>query len=343
LDTVVKGRKNQPAETWRQIADHLAAMPNVKSAAVCGWALMNGAGWSSSVRIAGKPIESSEPHFLAIGPGFLSVMKIELLGGRDFVPADTAGNAKEGIAGAAIVTESFARRYFPGVNPIGRFFQKLSGKDAWTRLQIVGYTRDVRYHDMRDTFEPLVLVPAGSDNWRTFAVRTTVADPASLAPALRAEVTRTRSEFRVTNATTQRELVDQWTRRERLLAALSLFFSVLALLLAGIGLYGVLNYSVLQRTREIGIRMALGARAPQVVREVTGRLVATLVIGTIGGLAAGLSSEKFLRTLLYSVHATDPATIATPIAILVAAALVAALPPVLRAVHIDPASALREE
>jgi putative ABC transport system permease protein len=174
-------------------------------------------------------------------------------------------------------------------------------------------------------------------------VRTSVLDPSSMAPQLRREVARLRPDFLVSNAITQRALVDQWSIRERLLAALSMFFASLALLLAGIGLYGVLNYSVLQRRREIGIRMALGASVPQVAWQVTAQLSGVLIVGSLIGLAAGLLSQRLLVSLLYSVKATEFAMITLPLAWLALAAILASLPPVIRAVRIDPSEALRTE
>ena len=175
-----------------------------------------------------------------------------------------------------------------------------------------------------------------------FVVRT-VSDPAVLAATLRQEVQRVQPEFRVRNVTPQMEMVRSQTIRERLLAMLAGFFAVVALLLAAIGLYGVLHYSVLQREREIGIRIALGAGAANIARLVTVRVFAMVVIGAGTGVALGMASVRFVSTLLYGVKATDPTMLIVPATVLLAAACLAAMPAAMRALRIDPAEMLRAE
>jgi ABC-type lipoprotein release transport system permease subunit len=176
----------------------------------------------------------------------------------------------------------------------------------------------------------------------TFLIRTSAANPASLAPELRRELTRARPELRVREVLTQMQ-IDQWhTARERLLARLALFFGMLALILAGVGLYGVLDYSVLQRRREIGIRMAIGARAVDIVRRVTAEAFALVFLGTLAGIGIGMASVRYVQTLLYGVKATDAGMVVVPCVAILAVALVAALPAVMRAVRLDPVKMLRE-
>ena len=175
----------------------------------------------------------------------------------------------------------------------------------------------------------------------TFMVRS--ANPLAAASMLRNEIPRVRPEFHVSNLRTERELVDAQTVRERLVAMLALFFAAVALLLAGIGLYGVLDYSVLQRRREIGIRIAIGARAGEIARRVTTEIFAMVALGAIAGVAAGFASVRFIGSLLYDVSARDPGMLLLPGAIIAASALLAAIPPVLRAVRIDPVAMLRAE
>jgi len=199
--------------------------------------------------------------------------------------------------------------------------------------------------------KPIVFEPLGAKasagnhrlDWGSFLVRTRGADPLALASILQRAVPGIRSEFRVANVVTQRELVESHTIRERVLALLSLFFAALALLLAGVGLYGVLDYSVLQRRREIGIRMALGAHASDIARQVTMEVLAMLACGSAVGLALGIASDRFVETLLFGVKTTDWWMMAWPLAAILAVSLLAALPPVLRAVRIDPAMTLRTE
>jgi putative ABC transport system permease protein len=165
----------------------------------------------------------------------------------------------------------------------------------------------------------------------------------AMVPMLRRALPEIRSEFRVSNVSTQAELVNRHTVRERLLAMLSLFFAVVALLLAGVGLYGVLDYSVLQRRREIGIRMAPGARAENIAGRVTAEVFGMLVCGAFVGLGLGVASERFVETLLFGVKATDVSMLVWPLATILAVSLLAGLPPVLRAVRIDPSVMLRAE
>jgi ABC-type antimicrobial peptide transport system permease subunit len=160
---------------------------------------------------------------------------------------------------------------------------------------------------------------------------------------LRREVPRARPEFRVKSVQTQAELNQRHTLSERLLARLALFFAIVALLLAGVGLYGVLDYSVLQRRREIGIRMAIGAQAGDVARRVTADVFFMVLAGALAGAVLGLASVRSIETLLYQVKATDMSAIALPALTLLGVALFAALPAVIRAIRIQPSKALRAE
>jgi ABC-type antimicrobial peptide transport system permease subunit len=164
-----------------------------------------------------------------------------------------------------------------------------------------------------------------------------------LASTLRREVPRARPEFRVGNIHTQAEMVQAQTLRERLLAMLTLFFAAVALLLAGIGLYGVLDYSVLQRRREIGIRIAIGAQAGDIARRVTADVFRMVLAGALVGLALGMASVRYIAALLYQVKPADPAMLALPMFTILAVALLAALPAVFHAVRIDPVTTLRSE
>ena len=162
-----------------------------------------------------------------------------------------------------------------------------------------------------------------------------------MASALRAAVPRAGPGFRVSNIRTQTALIEQHTARERLLSILALFFGVVALSLAGVGLYGVLDYSVLQKQREIGIRMAIGAEPAAIARGLVLHLYALVLAGSLIGIVLGFVSARFIETLLFQVKATDVAVLALPAVMILAVALLAALPAVVRAVRIDPATMLR--
>jgi ABC-type antimicrobial peptide transport system permease subunit len=174
-------------------------------------------------------------------------------------------------------------------------------------------------------------------------VRTTAANPLALASILRQQVPREGVQFHVSNIRTQEEIDQAQTIRERLLATLAFFFGAVALLLAGVGLYGVLSYSLLQREREFGIRLALGARVGDVAREVTARIFAAVSMGAVMGLGLGMTSTRYIASLLYQVKTTEVGVLAFPSLIILCTALLAAVPAVLRALRIDPVAMLRAE
>jgi len=221
-----------------------------------------------------------------------------------------------------------------------------SGKRLFEIADIVldncGVVGDAAYYNMREPMRPTVYVPTDARSEAALVVRTS-GDPLAVGPSIRREVARVRADFIVTNAATQSAFVQRQLIRERLLSTLSLFFAGVALLLAGIGLYGVLNYAVIRERHEIGVRMALGARASHVVARVTNEMLSPVGIGAVIGVAAGVGFGRLVESILFEVKATDPAAIAMPVLVLAAAAAFAALPPIVRAVHTDPAQTLRSE
>jgi putative ABC transport system permease protein len=177
----------------------------------------------------------------------------------------------------------------------------------------------------------------------TLVVRTYGSNPLALAATLRSEIPKAQPGFRVSNIRPQTELMEAQTVRERLLAMLALFFALVALSLASIGLYGVLDYSVLQRRREIGIRIAIGAQGARIARLITLEVFSMVLAGALVGLAAGMAASRSIESLLYDVKSTDPRMLALPWIALITAALLASLPAVVRALRIDPAKMLRAE
>jgi predicted permease len=329
---------------WEQVAEHLGAQPGVERVALTIWPLMSGESAVSEISIGGAASSETLADLLHVSPGWLETMKIPLIAGRDFLPGDVSPVV-------AIVNEAFAKQYFGGENPVGKSFANAPGEAA--RFQIVGLVRDARSRDdMRRPILPTYYVPFQSvDATRafqpmsrgTFVVRTSAANPLALASILRREVSNARAEFRVTNIRTQAEINQAHTVRERLLAMLGVFFAGIALLLAGVGLYGVLDYSVLLRHKEIGIRMAIGAQGGVIARLVAKDVLAMVAVGAFAGIALGLTAARYLESLFFDVKATDPAMLAITSLTIVAAALLAALPAVIHAVRIDPISMLRSE
>ncbi|HEV3278517.1 MAG TPA: ABC transporter permease [Terriglobia bacterium] len=343
LETVA--HRPQSPVYWEQVVEHLRAVPGVDTAALASRALLSGWSWNNSIAVNGVPPNGALAYFLSVSPGWTEAMKIPIIDGRDFRPGDT-------YPGSAIVNETFAREYFKGEDPVGKSFDMVFDEGNSLHFAVVGLVRDACYRNVREPILPQAYYPFRSVDAKgawvaktdgTFIVRTSAANPLALASILRREVASAWPEFRVSNIRTQTEINESQTVRERLLGRLAFFFGVVALVLAGVGLYGVLDYSVVQRRREIGIRMALGAQAADVARRVTADVFSMVLAGALAGLALGFASARYIETLLYQVKPTDPAMLALPALTILGAALVSALPPIIRAVRIDPATTLRAE
>jgi predicted permease len=331
---------------WEQVFEHLRATPGVEKVALIGWPLMSGESAVGNISVDGSPPSDVFADFVTISPGWADVMRVPLLSGRDFRSADV-------YPAVAIVNQSFAKQYFNGENPVGKWFDRVEPAGGRSHIQIVGLIRDARSRDrLRWAIRPTVYIPFAAVNSQgaplptgrgTFVLRTIAPEPLSLAASLRKEVAAARPEFRVRNARTQVELNQTDTMRERMLAMLATFFAAVALLLAGVGLYGVLDYSVLQRRREIGIRIAIGARPLHILRSVTRNSVTMIAFGGVAGVALGIAVMQYAGALLFQVKPTDPAMLALPALTIAAAALLASLPAVVRAIRVDPVRMLRAE
>jgi predicted permease len=332
----------QQAAVWDDVADRLSGVPGVEKVAIAGWAVFAGNSMNNFISLHGERPGPVLTYFLNVSPGWRETMQLKLVAGRDFRPDETS-------PGAALVNETFAREYFNGENPVGRSFLRRLTEVPY---RIVGMVADAPYRSIREPILPVAYVPfrqvdsagaPGSYGRASFIIRTAGGNPLALAQTMRLEVTRARADFRVSSIDTQEELNRAQTVRERLLATLAVFFGYVALLLAAIGLYGVLDYSVLQRRREIGIRLAIGAPASRIALTVTIEVFSMVVIGAVAGLALGFWSIRYVETLLYQVKATDVGMLALPSLILFAAAFLAAVPAAIRAVRIDPVAMLRAE
>jgi predicted permease len=340
LETVAG--KGQFPVVWNQTAESLRAVPGVNSVAISGWPLLGRIQINSDISINGAPPSPTPAFFLNVSPDWLSTMKIPLVSGRDFRPQDAS-------PGAAIVNETFAKTFFPGQDPIGRSFERGANQPP---NKIVGVTPDVPYHDLREPSRAVFYVPLAeiddktapsAVDFATFVIHTDGQNPLALAETLRQLIAQRHNGLRVSNITTQLDLVRDQTIRERLIATLAAFFAAVALLLAGIGLYAVLNYSVLQRRREIGIRMAIGSTRAGIVRIVTIDVFLMIALGGCAGVALGFGAAHYAASLFYQVKATDADMFALPACAILVTALVATLPAVLRALRTNPTEILRAE
>ena len=342
LDVVATGP--QPPLEWAQLADQLKTQQGVTNVALASWPLAIGYARNSFVSINGAPPGPTLAYFLSVSPGWFDTMKVRLLDGRDLRPDDL-------YPGTAVVNETFAKVYFNGENPIGEVFTKTYG-ETHVQTRIVGLAQDAVYRNIHEAMLPVAYIPFAQlgttgepvgTTGATLLVRKANPNPLVLAPLLRKAVAQGRPGFRVSNLRTQEEINRAQTVRERLLAILALFFAIVSLLLAGIGLFGVLDYSVLQRSRELGIRIAIGAPASNIVGIIGVEVLQVILIGASVGLVLGLVASRSIQSLFYEVRADDWTMLAVPAAVILLVALVAALGPLLRALRIDPVRMLRAD
>jgi predicted permease len=346
VHVVVESPRRYSGEAWEQLAASLGELPQVESAAVAGWAPLTGNRWRLSVMVPGRPLPENAPNWVSVSPGYLDTMRIRLVEGRDFRAGERSpgrDDAGRPIPGVAIVNEAFARVYFDGRSPIGHRVLALLGKNLHAPMEIVGMTTDAVYFSVREENHPAVFVPLDRERSGATILVRTATTARDVPRTLQREIPRLRPGMQLYNIVPFESLVTQQVIRERLLAALSTFFAALGLVLAVVGIYGVLNYAVTREQREIGLRMALGAGPGHVVTLVTTRLASMVVLGAVAGLGIGLGLGRFVRTLLFQLQATDLAALAPPLLALAAAALLAVLPPTIRAVRTDPARTIRTE
>jgi predicted permease len=371
--TLVGYKAPQVNAFYSDLQQRVAALPGVESVSYASNALLGGSLSGTSVHLRGTPENQRvETDDLEIGPDYFSTMRMRLLAGRSLTSADfaeteaaaekqaaesTGAQAKEASAAVpsasagkitaksvtppkeepvpAIVNKAFVTKYLADKNPLG---QRL---DEGPGYVIVGVVSDAKYSNLRSAIAPTMYVPSNGSR-ATFDVRTRV-NPASLAGTIRSIVSQMDSSLTMFDIHTETQLIDQLLVRQRMIAQLSGFFGLLALALACVGLYGLLSYEVARRTREIGIRMALGARGGDVLRMVVKQGVALALTGVAIGIGAAIGVTRYLNSSLYGVHAGDPATMVAAAVLLTLIALVACYVPARRAMRVDPMVALRYE
>jgi predicted permease len=321
-----------------QLLDAVSRQSGVESASLSGWPLFRGWSWDADIRVPGRRPPSTPPYYLEVSPRFFETMRIPLLAGRDLAATDRTHDEPS----AVVVNEAFARSFYDGANPVGRRFDRLGHDNTPLAQEIVGLVRDAKYNDLREPVKPTVYVRIRGLHGSTMQVRT-AGDPIAVASVLRRQFPRLHPTVRVTEINLQSALVANTLVRERLVALLSAFFGLVVLVLAAVGLYGVLSYAVVQRTPEIGVRMALGATSRRVVRLVVREVSLATTVGLVTGAAAGIALARFVTSLLFEVKPTDIASFVWPLVALAVAAAAAAIPPALRATRVDPVVALRYE
>jgi putative ABC transport system permease protein len=338
--------EEQRAMEFARLLEAMRAMPGVKSAAALVMPPIDGGSWTSNAQVRGYQASSERDQRIymnRVSPGYLATMGATLLGGRDFNEHDTL-NAPN----VAIVNEAFARKFMRGRNPVGETFEKASERVEGERetVQIVGLVKDMKYVSLRAEVPETVFVPTAQEakpsNYPNFAVRAAGGDVMALTRGITAAARNIHPElavdFRVFDT-----MVKESLAQERLLAMLSSFFGALALLVAGIGLYGVMSLAVSRRRQEIGIRMALGAHPSSVVAMVLRDVAIVTIAGLVVGTTAGALSGHLVTTLLFGLEPNDVATWIGAIAALASAAALAGYLPARRAARVDPMTALRED
>jgi macrolide transport system ATP-binding/permease protein len=371
----------QTQQLYADLQQRFAAIPGVISASYSEEALLSGNWSAGDVHVDGAPPkQDANTGKLPVGLDFFSTMRIPMLAGRNFTSADFARAAATSAAQKAreraapksnpaspsasrapaaldeaydrsapvpvIINQAFARKYLANQNPVGLHLSAAPRGDTEVQnsgpgYTIIGVVGDTKYPYLRRNIVPIIFSPLVS-NQAHFELRA-AANPAALVKSVREIVSQAGDNLPLTDVRTQTEQIDQILFQERLMSRLSSFFAALALVLACIGLYGLLSYDAARRTRELGIRLALGAHQRDLLRLVVGQGILLALIGAAIGIAAAMGVTRFMATMLYGVHANDPATIAGIALLLMLVALSACYIPARRAAKVDPLVALRHE
>lgn len=326
-----------------RLRENIAGLPGVRSVSAAGMSLLSNSDSYANITAEGYTVSedtNTDVQTNLVGPNFFATLGIPLLSGREFDTRDTSTAPK-----VAIVSEKMAETYFHGQNAIGRHFAFSSGNGVHPDIEIVGVVKDSKNTDLRQEIRPLIYTPYTQDKHFgnvTFYVRTDL-EPTALAATLRKTVQSVDANLPVFNMKTLAQQVDEIAFSERLLTFFSLCLGLLAALLAAIGLYGVMAYMVAQRTREIGIRMALGATQKSVAWLVLREVVRISAVGLGIGLVTAFGLGKLIESQLFGVKASNPLVFLTSGVLLSAVALLAGWLPARKAASVDPMVALRYE
>jgi predicted permease len=327
-----------------QLLDRISVLPGVRAASL-STSLPNTLSMEMRVGIEGRPAPAlndatASVPLDSVSDGYFRTLGIPILSGRGFDASD-----RPNTGNVAIVNQEFVRRFFPhGENPIGKGILMAVGTPYQTAVSIVGVSAAIRRAGPGDKPLPQVFLPfAQSPSTEITVLLRTASDPRTLVSALRSQVLAIDKELPLSDVATMDDLLAGETADQRFETAAVGLFAALALMLAGVGIYGVISYMVSQRTNEIGIRMALGARTGDVLRLVVSQGAKLVLAGVAIGLAASFAVMRLMHGLLYSVSTTDPLTFAAVSALLVLAGIAACYVPARRATRVDPVVALRQE
>jgi len=330
-------------EFYEQLLARVQALPGVEAASLSRVAPLRGRSAMTVMDIEGRPdIQQVGIGYYSVSPDYFKTLGINLRRGRVFMEQDRAGAPR-----VALINQTAAEMFFPGQDPIGKRLRPYVPPNYETSelfVEVVGVVADVRYGRLEEAIEPDIYVSSlqPTDPTYTLIVRSKV-DAAALTAAVRREVLALDRNVPLTAIQTMKERVAEVTSRTRFIAVLLGLFAALALTLSGVGIYGVMAYNVSMRTREIGIRLALGAEASHVLKLVAAQGMKPVLIGIAFGVGAAYALMRLMKTLLYGVSATDPLTFVGIAALLASVALLACYIPARRATKVDPMVALRDE
>jgi len=357
IDPSLSGYTPQQLNTfYQQLTDSLAAIPGVQSVAVASMRIMENDEWDSGLTAEGysptKPDDHPQAYMNQIGPRYFATLGVPIVAGRDFRLTDNRVVKRAGATDefdttptTVIINEKFAQRFFAGRNPVGMHLGFGTDPGTHTDMEIIGVVKDIKYTNLRDEIPIQAYVPYMNSPYlggMTIYVRT-AGEPNQLMSSVRAKMRELDSNVPIYAMRTMDEQISNSLSTERMIASLSTVFGFVATVLAIIGLYGVMSYSVAQRTREIGIRMALGAEQGKVIGMVMREVVTLIAIGVGVGVPAALVLTRVVKSQLYGLEAHDPWTLGLATGLLAMVACAAGYVPALRASRVDPMKALRYE